>query len=375
MKDLLRVLLLICSTSVFAQQIDELNFFSVNNDTITLFIDNVGNITTKSNAYIYRKTHIDPKNFIYKGVVEDFYLNNKKAFQFEFQNGNLTGKTMCFYPNGQLKYQGYYKDSQKDSIWYFYYENGNLEKKVIFKSDVPYVADYYTIKGKCVLSNGNGKYSGKIISGYKQSIEYKISGSIRNGKMEGKWDWRNNKSGYSTNAVEYFESGKFIKGNSYGLEYTEDPKISLLGFNLHENVDILKFFPVPNSKSRNFQFSNMLKYKNSNDLNIVFTPVLTDFLNKTNSKYNLTNYWCFIQFSISKNNIIDCVNAYSNENKISEEIKQFILHTVDFETTHIENESTDCSVYLCLFVEDGKIFIPNYSFISDFDLMILIPNK
>lgn len=375
MKRLLTALLLIYTATTFAQQNDELNFFNIDNDTIIFYLDNVGSITTKSNAQFYRKSQIDNKNFIYKGIVEDFYLNKQKAFQYEFQNGNLAGKTMCYYPNGQLKYQGFYKNSQKDSTWNFYYENGNIEKDVNFKSDIPYVTDYYTVKGKCVFLNGNGKYTGKIISGYKQATEYKVSGNIKNGKMEGKWNWRNVKVGNNTYATEYFENGKFIKGNSYGLEYTEDPKISLLGFNLHENVDVLKFFAVLNSKSQNFQFSKILKYKNSNDLNKTFTPELIDFLNKANNKYNLTDYWCFIQFKINKSNKINSVNIFSNENKISNDIKQFISQTDGFETAQVNNENIDCSVYLCLLLEDGKIYIPKYSLNSDFDIMNLIPNN
>jgi Uncharacterized protein conserved in bacteria len=302
-------------------------------------------------------------------------MNNQKAFQFEFQNGNLTGKTMCYYPNGKLKYQGFYKNSQKDSLWKFYYDNGNIEKKVIFKSDIPYVTDYYSINGKSIVSNGHGKYTGKIISGYKQTTEYKVSGNIINGKMEGKWEWRNIKDRNNTYAVEYFEDGKFIKGNSYGLEYTEDPKISLLGFNLHENVDVLKFFAILNSKSQNFKFSKVLKYKNSNDLNKTFAPELIEYLNQINRKYNLTNYWCFIQFRINRNNIIEDVDVYSNENNISSEIKQFILKSEGFETAYVNKETVDSSVYLCLLLENGKIYLPKYSLNSDFDIMNLIPNN
>jgi len=375
MKKLLRLLLLIYSSTSFAQQNDELNFFKCNNDTITLYLDNVGSITAKSRAQFYRKSQIDHKNFIYKGIVEDYYLNNQKAYQSVFQNGNLNGKTKCYYQNGQLKYQGFYKNFMKDSLWNFYYPNGNIEKNVSFKSDIPFVRDYYTDKGKCIISDGNGKYTGEIISGYKQTIEYKISGNIINGKMEGKWNWRNIKSGNSTSAVEYFEGGVFKKGSSYGLEYNVDPKISLLGFNLHENVDVLKFTTVLNSKSQNFQFSQMLKYKSSNDLNKTFTPELIEFIKEANGKYNLTNYWCFIQFRINKNNTVDSVDVYSNENKISNDIQQFILKSVGFEAACPNNECVDCSVYLCLYLEDGKIIIPKYSGNFDIDIMNLIPNN
>ena len=253
--------MIIYATSSFAQQNDKLTYFRINNDTITFYLNNVGDITIKSKAEYFRKSQIDPQSFVYKGNVEDYYLNNQKAFECFFKDGNLTGKTKSFYQNGQLKYQGFYKNSYRDSLWNFYYKNGKIEKNVIYKTDEPYIVDYYKEDGKCAFSNGNGKYSGTILA-FKQTTDYQISGNVKNGRMEGKWNWR----GHGSSAVESFENGKFLTGSSYGLIYTKDPKVTLTGFNLHDNVDLFKFIIIPDTKEKSFLFSQMLKYKDSNKL-------------------------------------------------------------------------------------------------------------
>ena len=104
---------------------------------------------------------------------------------------------------------------------------------------------------------------------------------------------------------------------------------------------------------------------------------MIDLLRKTNAKYNLSNYWCFIQFRITKDNKQDNVDIYSNESKISKDIQDFILNSTEFQTIKPNDIPVDCSIYLCLFVEDGKINVPEYSWTPElgFNVMDLIPNN
>lgn len=357
MKTILRILLLTYSSAVFAQQDQGFTFFRILNDTMTFYLNEVGNITPQSKATIYRRSVINPTSFSYKGNVKDYYLNNQKAFECTFENGELNGVTTCYYKNGQLKYHGYYKRSFKDSLWTYYYENGKIEKHIIFKSDTPYVKDYYKENGKCVFADGNGTYRGTVISGFQNTTEFKISGEIKHGRMEGKWRWFGNRS----YAEEYFENGKFVKGNSYGLVYTTNPKISLTGFNLHENVDVFKFIAVPNSQVWRYKLSQLIRYKSDNNLNKTFTPELVDLLRKSSENYNLNFYWSFIQFRLTKDNVIDNVIVYSNQKRIADDLKQFILNSVGFDTAKPEDNRVDCSIYLNLFCEKGQISIPEYS--------------
>lgn len=370
MKYILSVLLLLSSISLFSQQNKKLSFFTVENDTIIFYLNEVGDITTKKKANYYRKTKIDINIFNYSKFISDYYMNGQLAFNTTIFDGFLSGKVNAFYKNGKNKFNGFYSNSLKDSLWNFYYPNGNLEKVVIYNLDTPYVKEFYKRNGKLVFNNANGKYVGKIISGFKQTTEYTISGKIKNGMFDGKWSW----TGNNTNAVEYFENGIFIKGSSYGLEYTTDPKISLTGFNLHENADIFKFIAIPNTTENNYLFKQMLKYKKSNNLNTTLRIELNNYLRELNEENNLLNYWCFIQFVISKSNELENILVYSNNDIISKKMQEFIENLTGFESPKPNDNSVDCSIYISLVSDNGIITIPEYNFNFGMNIMNLIPN-
>ena len=172
MKNIFVIGFLFNITLGFSQQNHEIFFTKFKNDTLIFYLDEVGDLTTKSNAFLYRKAYIDNKDFIYEGQVVDYYIENSKAYECHYRRGILSGEVKCFYKNGLLKYHGYYNESLKDSLWIFYYDNGNKEKIVRYRNDVPFLKEYYKKNGKPVFVEGNGKYKGTIISGYKQTAKY-----------------------------------------------------------------------------------------------------------------------------------------------------------------------------------------------------------
>lgn len=53
-----------------------------------------------------------------------FYENGLKWSECFYDKGKKNGSTMVFHPNGQLQYSGWYKQDQKDSLWFFYDDKG-----------------------------------------------------------------------------------------------------------------------------------------------------------------------------------------------------------------------------------------------------------
>lgn len=371
MKYFISILLLLISINSFSQKNERISFFAVENDTITFYINEVGDITTYKEATYCRKTQIDNNVYNYSNFISDFYMNGQLAFSLTIMDGLFNGKVSSFYKNGKTKFDGFFSNSLKDSLWKFYYSNGNLEKVVIYNLDAPYVKEFYKKNGKMIFNNANGKYKGKIISGFKQTTEYTISGKIVNGMFDGKWTW----TGNNTNAVEYFENGNFIKGSSYGLEYTTEPKISLTGFNLHTNADIFKFIAIPNTTEKNYLFKQMLKYKNTNNLNKTISVELKNYLQELNKEKSILNYWCFIQFIITKDNKLENILVYSNNDLISKRLKEFIENLTEFESPKPNGNSVDCSIYISLFSDNGVITIPEYNFDNGMNIMNLIPDN
>jgi len=345
--------LIVFQSQVFSQN-DNHHYFDINKDTIIFYFNDVGDVTIKSKASYFRKTQIENKSFLLKKRIDDYYINGKIAYQAHLKFGYLNGEANEFYKNGKIKYSGFYKKSLKDSIWIFYYKNGNIEKKVIFRLDTPYVKEFYKKRGKVIFDNGNGKYTGNIISGFKQKNHYKISGNIKNGRFDGKWIWTDN----NTNATEYFDNGKFIKGSSYGLVYSNNPKISLLGFNIHENVDIFRFVTVYNTNNLNIK---LLKYKDNINLNLSLRNELNEFLMKLIYEKKINDFWSFCQFDISKNSQVENVKVYSNSKLITSKMTEYISNLSDFESSKSYDKSISSSVYICIYAKNGKIFIPKYN--------------
>jgi antitoxin component YwqK of YwqJK toxin-antitoxin module len=374
-----------CSYFSFSQQNDEKNFFTVNNDTIELYLNEAGYITTKSKAAFYRKAKIDSENFNYSGIVIDYLMNNQKTYECNYIKNILSGIVRCYYPNGKLKYNGYFNKSNKDSTWIFYYDNGNIEKVVQITDSIPYIKEFYKRNGTIVFNNGNGKYKGVIKFNTEDPLECFISGKIINGKMEGAWNWR----GDYCHGIEYFKDGKYIRSENWGLNdgFVEPRVVSLFGVDPHENVNFFRFVAYPQERNKNdvvfkgvpivftskdiastvyintSDSSNQsLKYKKSVDLNMTFTNDFTKYVSEVINENRLNNFWCFIQFTVTTNNKVENTNIYTNNEIVNQCLIKYLSNVIDFETAKTNNEPIACNVYLNFYFENGIIYIPEYSF-------------
>ncbi|MCB2197334.1 MAG: hypothetical protein KQH79_15850 [Bacteroidetes bacterium] len=73
------------------------------------------------------------------GTWKSFYIEeNKKSFTGDYIQGNLDGKHLYFYPNGELKEERYYEEGQKVRSWSKYNENGELILVVKYKDGILY---------------------------------------------------------------------------------------------------------------------------------------------------------------------------------------------------------------------------------------------
>jgi antitoxin component YwqK of YwqJK toxin-antitoxin module len=101
-----------------------------------------------------------PPDSDYTGTYVDKYPNGIVKFQGYFRFGQRHGQWMAFYPNGikwsemhydkglrdgpnlvyfqdgKMNYSGFYKNDKLDSIWCYYDSTGQLAKKVLYKNDL-----------------------------------------------------------------------------------------------------------------------------------------------------------------------------------------------------------------------------------------------
>jgi antitoxin component YwqK of YwqJK toxin-antitoxin module len=170
MRHVILLSLLIVSVEAFSQP-NENMFFNKADDKVIFFLDKGGDITIKSKASYYRISRIDTAGFSFLDSINDYYITGQKAYQAIVRNGYLYGNVKSFYENGNLKYEGYYKRSERDSIWKYYFDNGAVEKVIQYKDGLPYVQKLYRKNGREVISNGNGKYKSYMPVLHKSAVE------------------------------------------------------------------------------------------------------------------------------------------------------------------------------------------------------------
>jgi len=124
--------------------------------------DSVSRIEQRIKADSLRRTNpllIIPPDSTYTGDYVDKYPNGITKFRGNFRFGEKHGQWMSFYPNGiawselhfdkglrhgpniayyedgKMRYSGFYKNDNKDSIWCYYDSLGVMVQKIVFKND------------------------------------------------------------------------------------------------------------------------------------------------------------------------------------------------------------------------------------------------
>lgn len=64
-----------------------------------------------------------------------FYPNGNLWSECVYNRGKMNGKNNVYYPNGRIYYSAFYKNDLKDSIWTYYDTLGNVLYQEIYKNN------------------------------------------------------------------------------------------------------------------------------------------------------------------------------------------------------------------------------------------------
>ncbi len=64
---------------------------------------------------------------LYDGVGFNVYPDGQLAWEGNFKDGKQDGLHRLWYKNGQLKFEGNFKDGKKDGLWRWWSEDGQLK--------------------------------------------------------------------------------------------------------------------------------------------------------------------------------------------------------------------------------------------------------
>ncbi|QDK81233.1 hypothetical protein EXU85_22530 [Spirosoma sp. KCTC 42546] len=89
-----------------------------------------------------------------QGLWNEFEADGSLYLQCQYLNDTLNGECLGYFSNGNPNITGYYKKGIRDSLWSFYYDNGQVRKKGLFRNDKPAGQwAYFSKNGKQVDSS------------------------------------------------------------------------------------------------------------------------------------------------------------------------------------------------------------------------------
>jgi len=123
-----------------------------------------------------------------------------------------------------------------------------------------------------------------------------------------------------------------------------------------KNTDIVTSFSLNSSNPIN----QPLKYKGSSSLNKEFSNELTNLISGLITQNQINDFWCFIQFTVTSDSNLENIHISSNNNIIDQSINKYLTDINEFEAARMNNGVVDCNVYLNLYFENDKLYIPEY---------------
>ncbi len=140
------------------------------------------------------------------------------------EKGNKKGEWKEFYLSGELRAKGNYINNKKSGLWTYYYKNGNKEQLGNYMrglSDGLWTWYYTSGELHREESYFNGREDGEMIE-YSETGKIISKGNFINGEKEGEWSYF---------AGDHIEQGRYITGLREGewLYYYMDGKLHFEG--------------------------------------------------------------------------------------------------------------------------------------------------
>lgn len=338
------------------------NFFQiVGENRIKFFYNASADVTIEKHADYSRIANFNPSNLVFHGPFTDYDKKGNCILSGSFVNGEIDGYCTYFYEDSVIKEVGNYNSGIRDSIWTYNYPNGQIEKVVDYKNGIPYIISSFNEKGKQLIINGTGKYTGRLAKNNGKSKKYPIKGELVDGKLDGKWSIKG-----VTN--EYFENGVFIKGHDV-LEYTHPQQISLsniLGYYCQEEFKIFqnKFFCQTCVENSSWSIANLPVNRISTNIN--YAPYET-FIKKYSElldSLGVNGITQILEFSVSTDGSIGQINSVNTDSIVNNTLTTNVLKSIKWFPLQSESHPKGF-IFMTLVKLDNQVYLANPIVITD----------
>jgi len=321
----------------------------IDDNIIKVYYNASADLTIENYADYYRIATIDPQSLLFDGSFSDYDIQGNRIFTGNFVNGKLNGICTYYYSDAAIKETGKYESGVRDSVWSFYFSNGQIDKIINYENGIPYVSESYSKKGKQLISNGTGKYSGAFYKNNGKKQKYYISGNLVNGKLDGKWMVNNV-------TTEYFDNGVFINGYDV-LTYTSPQQIQLeniLGYYCQENITLFqnRYF----CKSCKEDISWALYNVSAKINDYPYDTFLAD-VSKILDSLNITTLVQIIEFQVNKDGTISNIKTNASSGGLKDDILFNILNNIQWFPLQCDGNSEGV-IFMTVVKLDSTLYLP-----------------
>ncbi|WP_159441044.1 toxin-antitoxin system YwqK family antitoxin [Pedobacter caeni] len=339
-----------------------------NQDSLKVYLNSVGRIVNEKKAKFVRIGKRDP---VFMNVVSNFIdydLKGNVIFKGTMSNNYLNGSAVYFHNSGKISEEGNYKDDVRVGVWKYYYPDGKLSKVLEFENGIMTIKEAYSKKGAVEVIDGNGK-TFLFVSYFRQVIPYEASGTVKNGKMNGKWRLHSSETNRDI-TTETFENGLFIKGEDVSYvngsqSYNDYPRIVLNRFYPNEAVDFSHGEDALSDKNS----IKLWEYKGALGPGNIYKLLLASINGKY--KFPLADQWVIMGFKINENDSISHINISSSIH--DETFNKYLYHifakSSGWKSAEVNDKKIATDVIFSLIVKEKKIVLP--AFLIDYRMQKL----
>jgi hypothetical protein len=231
-------------TPVFTPVRRTIRYNYITKDSVNLALNEDFELIEDSCSQITRYAHLNRQKRTFFGRFKDVSRSNPDLVlaQGNYNTDGLKdGDFITYFSNGKLQAKGSFKNGLYDGNWSMYYDDGRPRLTFEAAGNDIKITDAWDEKGNKTVTNGKGTYRSD-----EGTIYWK--GKLLNGKPDG--TWRAIKTDDATNTdleTESYKNGSFQQGNGPAGDYSDAPRLVLVGTSLlpFTKVEKLRISAVP----------------------------------------------------------------------------------------------------------------------------------
>lgn len=182
----------------------------------TIYFDEDWSICEKPVAEYYRVCTLDRGYFLYRGDVEDHFINGNIKMKGSYSiDGTKNGEFLFYNKNGFLIKKGNFLNNEMVGDWYFYNSIGVLKFEFFCRTSTDFIPTLIIDNNNdTLLKNGNGSF---VLSLKEEpfviplNVAVTLEGSVNNNVKNGEYKYYDSTPERNLIYEEKYEDGRFIK--------------------------------------------------------------------------------------------------------------------------------------------------------------------